>query len=622
MNLAILDHTQGFHLLRRLLNYTRYKADSLRLRYASFVDFQACDSTLECYPDHLRLDDHYVAVLTLKDPPVKTSANLLRNVTEIPSNYILASEWQREDSHKMRQLIQRKRRHFHNSKSSLLNYLNSSRDSGPTDMLIDDAALGQVRDLGACLEELELHGRHFGQFSITIVLHDQDLAALKRSVAESIKAFAEVDAHLIEERYNLLNAWTAVLPGNHAYNLRRLWLSDTNYADFSFLFTSASGEAENKHLGSEYLAFFESNTRSPFLFNLHWQDVAHTLILGATGSGKSFLLNFLVTHLQKYEPFTTILDLGGSYETLTRLLAGRYLRLGPEAREISINPFCLEPNQENLNFLFAFVRVLIESSSYRMSSVDEHDLFEQIENLYAVAPEERRLLTLSRILSRPLQAQLQKWVQGGQFGTWFDNATDNLTLSRFQAFDLEGMDKVPQLLEPLLFYILHRANAAIYDPERSAALKVFVIDEAWRFLRHPTTRLYIVEALKTWRKKNAAMILATQSSDDLLQQEALRVVLESCPTKLFLANPDIDRASYQEVFHLNETQTSWITRLVPKQQLLLKRPDLAKILNLYVDPKSYWLYTNGPQENQRQRQSFERHGLKQGLEILAKGTLS
>jgi len=141
-------------------------------------------------------------------------------------------------------------------------------------------------------------------------------------------------------------------------------------------------------------------------------------------------------------------------------------------------------------------------------------------------------------------------------------------------------------LEPLLFYILHRANAVIHDPQNAATFKVFGCDEAWRFFRHPTTQLYITEALKTWRKKNAAMLLATQSTDDLLHSEMLSVIVESCATKMFLANPDLDRKTYREIFHLNETETNLIAHLVPKQQVLVKRPDMAKVLNLNVGATS------------------------------------
>src|SRR6202011_1284604 len=155
------------------------------------------------------------------------------------------------------------------------------------------------------------------------------------------------------------------------------------------------------------------------------------------------------------------------------------------------------------------------------------------------------------------------------------------------------------------------------DEALATTIQAFVIDEAWRFLRHPTIRLYILEALKTWRKKNAAMILATQSSDDLLRSEMLSVVVESCATKMFLANPDIDRKLYSDIFHLNETESDLIAHLVPKQQILVKRPDLARVVNLTVDPKSYWLYTSSPYDRERRREAFEQHGFENGLEILA-----
>jgi hypothetical protein len=70
------------------------------------------------------------------------------------------------------------------------------------------------------------------------------------------------------------------------------------------------------------------------------------------------------------------------------------------------------------------------------------------------------------------------------------------------------------LLEPLLFYVLHRVVARIQDPTEAAAFKLCVLDEAWHFIQHPTLRAYVQDGLKTWRKRNAAMILATQTADD------------------------------------------------------------------------------------------------------------
>jgi hypothetical protein len=52
---------------------------------------------------------------------------------------------------------------------------------------------------------------------------------------------------------------------------------------------------------------------------------------------------------------------------------------------------------------------------------------------------------------------------------------------------------------------------------------------------------------------------------------------------------------------------------------LIKTPELAKVANLNVDPKSYWLYTNDPYDNKKRKEAFERYGFEKGLETLAGG---
>jgi type IV secretion system protein VirB4 len=616
IGLDLLDKRAAFRFLHRLLNCAPYKNAAAQLRYDQFVDFQLCGSALECHRDHLRLDDYFVQVLTLKEAPATTRAGLLSSLQGISSEFLIVTEWRKAANDMVRGEIRSKRRHFHNSRASMLNYLDSSPPARQ-DMLIDHAATALADDLGECLEQIEVHGRSFGEWSLTIVLYDEDRANLSRSVAECFKTCAALDITLTEERYNILNAFLATVPGNQAFNLRRMWLLSTNHADLSPLFTPHSGESVNATLGTEYLAALETDSRTPYFFNLHHQDIAHTLILGASGSGKSFFLSFLLTHLQKYEPCTFIFDLGGSYESVTRVFGGAYVAVNLQ-RPFSINPFQLPPTAENHRFLLSFLRVLAESGGYRLTARDERDLHEQIENLYAVEPSQRRLYTLVNILNRTLREHLQRWVEGGPYGFLFDNVEDNLTFSRFQTFDFEGMDKNPQILEPLLFYILHRANAAIHDPAISTTFKVFAIDEAWRFLRHSAIKSYVQEGFKTWRKKNAAVILATQSSDDLLSSELLPVVVESCPTKLFLSNPGIDVSSYRETFHLNQTEANLVAGLVPKRQILLKRPDQSKVLNLNVGAKDYWLYTNNPFDNKKRQEAFDRYGFEEALEILAR----
>ena len=588
---VLLTKGEVFRFLRHLVNYAPWKREHPTLNYDTHLDVYVADSTLECHRDCLRVDDAYVKVLTMKEPPAKTFGAMLHDLYVVPGPFVACLEWQRLSNAAMRRDLHARRRHFFNKKVSLVNYLNSQ--TKPEEMLVDDSASATVSDLGQSLTAMEVHGHFFGACSITIALYDRDRAAVDRAVAACAKTFASHDGSLYDESYNLLNAWLAMVPGNGAHNVRRLALLNTNCADLSFLFTLHTGERTSPHLaGAEHLAVFETEHQTPYFWNLHCDDVGHVFVQGATGAGKSFLLNFILTHVQKYDPITVIFDLGGSYDKLTRRLGGSTWRIGLAHRDFSINPFSLSPTPEHRHFLFTFVRVLLQSSGqYTLTLHEDRELYEAVEHVYALDPPQRRLLTLSNLLPRPLGQQLHRWVQGGPYASVFDNVEDTLTLQQLQCFDFEGLEKFPLILEPLLFYVLHRTSAVVQDSRTADRLKVFVLDEAWRFARDPTVKQYILEALKTWRKRNAAVLLATQSSDDFAGTDLLRTVVESCPTKFFLANPNLDINRARELFHLNHTEVAHITELRPRQQALLKRPDLARVINLHVDPQSYELYT-------------------------------
>ena len=615
----ILDKQESFRVLKRTLNFHPDKLELAKLKYDTFLDYYLPESPVECHRGHLRVDDYYVKVLTLKEPSAQSFPLIFKRLLEVEANYYVVTEWKKEDSGKMRRVIQTKRRHFHNTKRSFVSQINMN-DTAPQDVLLDDSKESQVRELGEGIQEIELHGNYFGQFSLTVVIYDLDMAKVDQACADFYKVFSVHDAQLYEEKYNLLNAFLAAVPGNYVFNLRSLYLLNTNYADFSFLFTLHCGEPRNAHLRQEYLAVLETNHHTPYYLNLHYRDVAHTMILGRTGAGKSFLLNFLITNLQKYDPHTFIFDLGGSFESLTQLFGGSYVRVGLESEDFKINPFSLPPTKRNLDFLALFLKVLIQGP--RTGDLDpatERDIFHQVENLYAVDPALRTLGVLANTLGQDISSRLAKWTRGGQFGFLFDNAEDTISFSRFQCFDFQRMSQYPELLEPLLFYILHRANVVIADRTISTIFKAFFIDEAWVFLKNPSIQRYVVEALKTWRKHNAAMVLSTQSLDELKRSDILDVIIESCATKIFLANPDMDRDLYRRQFHLNETEVEIISGLIPKQQLLIKTPELAKVANLTVDAKSYWLYTNDPYDNKKRKEAFETYGFEKGLELLAGG---
>ena len=619
VSIQVLKKNAAFRVLKGILNFSPLKLENARLTRDSFLDYFLSESHIECHRGFLRVDDHYVKALTLKEPSPQTFPMIFGKLLDVEANYFICSEWRKQDPANSRRLIQSRRRHFHNTKRSLASHWSpSDQPQLPEDFLVDDSKEAQIHDLGNALKQIEIDGNYFGEFSLTVVVHDEQLPAVESACADFYKVFNMHDAQLYDETYNLFNAYLATVPGNYAFNLRSMLILNTNYADLSFLFKLHSGSVVNAHLKREYLAVLETNHRTPYYFNLHCKDTAHTLLLGRTGAGKSFTLNFLITNLQKYDPYTFIFDLGGSFEHLTRLFDGAYMKIGARGPSFKINPFCLPKTKANLDFLALFVQVLAENSDARkLSMQEEQELYEQIENLYSADPELRTLSVLANTLPRDLALQLQKWTAGGQFGFVFDNSEDTLTFSKFQCFDFQGLEQYPALLEPLLFYVLHRANQVITDRGITDVFKAFFIDEAWTFFRNPRIRTYIVEALKTWRKVNAAMILSTQSLDELRKSSILDVIVETCATKIFLANPDMDRELYREQFHLNDREIGLIASLVPKRQFLVKNHEVANVVNLEVDPRSYWLYTNDPFDNRKRAEAFAAHGFERGLEVLA-----
>jgi type IV secretion/conjugal transfer VirB4 family ATPase len=617
VKITLLDQQGQFTFLRRLLNFDSWRIAG-KPQNTQFLDYQVVNSNIEAERDHLRVGDHEVRILTMKEAITETRPLVLDSLLKIPANFIVCTEWTPLPASKARKEVNKRRRHFNMSKTAFVSQMgNDVTRTNPRDVLVDESKQADIENLGDCLRALG-DGQSLGDFSLSIVLYGDSKASVDELVGEFVSVFTNADGNLFTESYNQLNAYFATVPGNYALNLRRLYLLNSNYADLSFLFTILPGETRNAHLGTEYLAVLETDNSTPYFLNLHNGEVAHTLILGMTGSGKSYLCNFLLQNAQKYGPQTYIFDIGGSFQSLTTIFGGSYLNVGQDARDFTINPFSLAPTKENTQFLFSFIRVLIEGNGqrYRMDFKEERRLWDAIERIYVLEPEQRTISSLGNIIGE-LKERLHRWTKAGQYGFLFDNAEDTLSFSQFQTFNFAGWGDAPELLEPLLFYVLHRASNEIADPKKLATFKMFLLDEAWLFIKNETIRNYIVSAQKTWRKHNAVMILATQSIKELEESGMLQIVSESCPTKIFLANPEMDRSLYREAFHLNDTELDLIAGLVPPGQMLIRKAQVSKKVQLNVDSVSHWTATNNARDNLKKRDYFERFGIAEGLRRLA-----
>jgi len=438
MQTEVLNQQKQFTFFRRLLNYDGWRIAG-RPRSTQFLDYQVVNSDIEAERDHLRVGDHVVRVLTMKEAITETRPLVLDALLKIPGNFQVITEWTPISADKARKEVNKRRRHFNVSKTGFVSQMgNDATKTNPRDVLVDESKQADIENLGDCLRVLG-EGQSLGDFSLTIVLYGRSKADLERLVAEFTGVFTNADGNLFAETYNQLNAYFAIVPGNYALNLRQLYLLNTNYADVSFLFTILAGEKTNAFLGTECLAVVETDNDTPYFLNLHVGDVAHTLILGMTGSGKSYLCNFLLQNAQKYKPLTFIFDIGGSFESLTTIFEGSYLNVGQEARDFTINPFSLPPTKENLQFLFSFFRVLIEGNNqrYRLDFKEERRLWDAIERIYVLEPGQRTISNFANIIGE-LKERLHRWTRGGQFGFLFDNSDDTLSFSSFQISTFTG----------------------------------------------------------------------------------------------------------------------------------------------------------------------------------------
>ena len=395
MQIEVLDQHGQFTFFRRLLNFDDWRIAG-KPHATQFLDFQVVNSNIEAERDHLRVGDHFVRLLTMKEAIAETRPLVLDQLLKLQSSFYVVTEWAAISTAKARKEVNARRRHFNMSKTGLIQ---SARDekTPERDRLVDESKQADMESLGDCLRSLG-DGQTMGEFSLTVVLYGMELETVSREIGKFSGIFTNADGALFTETYNQLNAFFATVPGNYAHNLRRLYLLNSNYADLSFLFTILPGEKTNAHLATEYLAVLETDNATPYYLNLHNGEVAHTLVLGMTGSGKSFFLNFLEMNAQKYRPLTFIFDIGGSFESLTEIFGGTYLNVGQESRDFTINPFSLAPNKENLQFLASFFRVLIEGNDkrFKLDFREERKLWEAIERMYTVPPEQRTVSTFRR----------------------------------------------------------------------------------------------------------------------------------------------------------------------------------------------------------------------------------
>ena len=141
---------------------------------------------------------------------------------------------------------------------------------------------------------------------------------------------------------------------------------------------------------------------------------------------------------------------------------------------------------------------------------------------------------------------MQPYVIDGALGGLLDSRNDGLTTSRFVVCEMETLlsgSYGEATVMAVLLYLFRRMERAL-----DGSPTLVPIDEAWLFLKHPAWRDKIQDWLKTLRKKNAVVLLATQSMADVKESPIASAILQSTATKIYLPNSEAGNEGMRQFY--------------------------------------------------------------------------
>ena len=294
--LDILNAHAGSRLLAELVN--KPGRPPWEGATGSGLNWRLAYSELEAERRHLRLDGEPVILYSLLSPPARATANLLNDLYRLDSVMTVALEWRPWDLDAARRKIRGAQRHYFSKRYSMMAHVQETEGTAST--MVDSAADVESGRLGDALVELETEGVAYGDLALTIALHG-DLAQTERLDGDVLRIFAAHDAKAIREGYGQLPAWFCRLPAQpRKRQVRSVFVSAGAAACLAPIYGPPTGSPRSRHLDRAALAILETQWQTPFFYDLFHGDVGHTLVLGATGAGKSFTLNFLLVQALQY----------------------------------------------------------------------------------------------------------------------------------------------------------------------------------------------------------------------------------------------------------------------------------------------------------------------------------
>ena len=322
---------------------------------------------------------------------------------------------------------------------------------------------------------------------------------------------------------------------------------------------------------------------------------ANILILGNSGQGKSYLMKLLICNLLEAGKSVISLDAEHELEELCGNLNGCFVDLMAGERRINVLEVrCWNEDTEadesapeafrkstllarHISFLKDFFRAykdfsdpqldtieIMLSALYKKWGISEETDFRRLtpedypilSDLYALINNELVNYRNGSLYTRELLQEVLLGLHSLCVGADapFFNGHTNISGDRFLVFGVGGvLTAAKSLRNALLFNVL----AYMSDRLLTAGNTVAALDELYLWLSNPVAIEYIRNCLKRVRKRDSALMMASQNLEDF-DQEGVREMtkpLFAIPPHQFLFNPgSIGRRFYMDMLQLDEAE--------------------------------------------------------------------
>lgn len=530
-----------------------------------------------------KLGDKYVGVIGIKDLPASTQGFMLSRLNAMSSEYRFVTRYlplSKEDAVAELKSIEKK---FSDTKKSFWTILWEAKDHITTDR-VDNVESEQGEEETQEAEAL-LAADEFGvgYLNMNIVLLNKNRERLNEDLTEIRSLVNDLGFIATIERDNATAAWFSTIPSVYKLNVRNYLMNSTNYACISPFGAYWQGEKKNKHLKDDCLIQCVTPEHLPFYFNLHTGDVGHTLIVGATGTGKSVLLNTIAANFRKYKDSKIfVFDKSASSRVLSKAVGGNYYNLLVDSDSIAFQPLADIDNDVEKTWCLEWLVNYLSSQNITITPKERETIQSALDSV-AAAPREERTITalITMIQSETIRNGFRDLSLKGAYGSLFDSAEDKFGQGRWQVFEMEKIMDNHQIVGPVLDYLFHRIEGQLKGQPA-----LMMLDECWLFFRNPAFRKKLVEYLKDFRKKNCSVVIATQNLSDI-DGELIPIIKTNMPTKIYLANPlalSDDIAAIYKGFGLNDRELQIVSTLKPKKEYYYKSEAGSRVFDLTLSP--------------------------------------